>query len=156
MPFERPARDLRASDADREATVERLRVASMEGRLDAEELEERLTAAYAARWCSELATLTADVTPPPPPSPRMRPVLLPMSRRTNGLAVASLIASVFVWFGPAGALAAIVLGHVALGRIARSGGTQRGRGLALIGLTLGYLEILAMVLWALAAAPWMG
>ena len=42
MPYEPGKRDLRASDADREATVERLRVAGMEGRLDSDELEERI------------------------------------------------------------------------------------------------------------------
>ena len=56
--------DLRASDADREAAVERLRAAALEGRLDADELEERLAQAYAARWCSELSRLTTDVTAP--------------------------------------------------------------------------------------------
>jgi hypothetical protein len=143
-----PTHDLRASDADREATVERLRVAAMEGRIDAEELEERLTAAYSARWCSELSSLTADVTPPP--ARRPPPVLLAGHRRTNGLAVASLIAALCVWLGPAAALAAIVLGHIALARIYRSAGTQKGRGYAFAGLTLGYLEILAMALWTLA------
>ena len=39
---------LRASDADREATAQRLHTAATEGRLDAEELDERLTAVYAA------------------------------------------------------------------------------------------------------------
>jgi uncharacterized protein DUF1707/uncharacterized protein DUF4190 len=158
MPFERPTRDLRASDADREATVERLRVAAMEGRLDADELEERLTAAYAARWCSELEGLTRDVTPPSalsPPAP-LRPFFATQPRRTNGLAIASLFAAMFVWFGPAAALVAVVLGHVALNRIARSGGMQRGRALAVAGLTLGYLELLAMALWLLAgvAGSW--
>jgi hypothetical protein len=65
MPPDGPTPELRASDADREATAERLHAAALEGRLDAAELEERMSAAYAARWCSELAQLTADVTPPP-------------------------------------------------------------------------------------------
>lgn len=54
---------LRASDADRERIVERLRHAAGEGRLDVEELDERLARAYAARTVSELQTLTADVVP---------------------------------------------------------------------------------------------
>jgi DUF1707 SHOCT-like domain len=40
---------LRASDAEREQTVERLRDASAEGRLALEEFVERMTAAYDAR-----------------------------------------------------------------------------------------------------------
>ena len=156
VPFDRPTQDLRASDADREATVERLRVAAMEGRLDADELEERLTAAYAARWCRELETLTRDVTPPAQRAApvRARPFFLAQPRRTNGLAIASLVAAFCVWFGPTGAIVAIILGHVALARISRSGGTQKGRGFAYAGLALGYLEIVAMALWALSNVHW--
>jgi hypothetical protein len=140
--------ELRASDADREATVERLRVAALEGRLESDELEERMTAAYAARHCSELALLTADVTPPPPAPPPMapaRPTFVRASPPTNGLAIGSLVAGVF-WMWWVGSVVAIVLGHVALRQIARSG--QSGRGLAITGLVLGYgaLALLAFVL----------
>ena len=127
--------------------MERLRVAAMEGRIDADELEERLTAAYSARWCSELAPLTVDVTPPPPAPRRARPMVVPTGRRTNGLAVASMIAALCVWTGPWAAVAAIVFGHIALSRISRSGGVQKGRGFAYTGLMLGYLEILAIALF---------
>ncbi len=40
---------IRASDAEREQTAQRLRAAGEEGRLDMEELEERLDRAYKAR-----------------------------------------------------------------------------------------------------------
>jgi hypothetical protein len=53
--------------------------------------------------------------------------------RTNALAIAALVAAFFM------PLAAIVLGHVALGQIARSG--EQGRGLAIAGLVLGYAAI---------------
>src|SRR5437660_9672724 len=69
MPPDQPTPYLRASDADREAAAERLRVASVEGRLESEELEQRLAGVYAARWVPELARLTADITPPPPAAP---------------------------------------------------------------------------------------
>ncbi len=52
---------LRISDADREATVARLRRASEEGRLDLGELEERVTAAYAAKTGADLEPLVADL-----------------------------------------------------------------------------------------------
>ncbi|MFI9806054.1 DUF1707 domain-containing protein [Streptomyces sp. NPDC052301] len=66
--------DLRASDADRERVAEVLRDALAEGRLDMEEFEERLEAAYTARTYGELAPLTRDlpasgaVAPPAPVS----------------------------------------------------------------------------------------
>ncbi|MDG4859097.1 DUF1707 domain-containing protein [Streptomyces sp. T-3] len=53
--------ELRASDADRERVAERLRDAVAEGRLDMEEFEERLDAAYKARTYSELEPLTLDL-----------------------------------------------------------------------------------------------
>ena len=65
MPPDGSTPELRASDADREAACERLRVAALEGRLDPAELDERMSAAYAARLCSQLRELTADVTLPP-------------------------------------------------------------------------------------------
>jgi hypothetical protein len=52
---------LRASDAEREAVADRLRGAAAEGRLDPEELDERLGRAYAARTHAELDALTADL-----------------------------------------------------------------------------------------------
>jgi Domain of unknown function (DUF1707) len=52
---------LRASHADRDATVEMLRVAAGEGRLTPEELDERLEAALTAKTLRELAVLTTDL-----------------------------------------------------------------------------------------------
>jgi hypothetical protein len=133
--------DLRASDADRDAAVERLRAAALDGRLDGDELEERLSQAYAARWCSELARLTDDVTPPL--------VFVRPERHVNPLAVASLMCGL-VWLGFLGSVAAVVMGHMALGQISRSQGVQTGRAAALIGIAFGYFwltVLLAFVLW---------
>ena len=58
----------RASDAEREAVVARLRHAAGEGRLTVEELAERIDAAYAAKTHAELEPLTADL-PAPAPAP---------------------------------------------------------------------------------------
>ncbi|WP_433240499.1 DUF1707 SHOCT-like domain-containing protein [Streptosporangium sp. CA-135522] len=52
---------IRASDAEREAAVERLRVASVEGRLTLGELTERTEAAYTAVTQAELVVITADL-----------------------------------------------------------------------------------------------
>ncbi len=56
--------ELRASDRDREQAAARLRTAAAAGQLDVEELEERLTAAFASRTRRELAALTADLGEP--------------------------------------------------------------------------------------------
>ncbi|MFF3750052.1 DUF1707 domain-containing protein [Streptomyces sp. NPDC002018] len=54
----------RASDAEREQIAERLREAVAEGRLDMEEFDERLEAAYKARTHGELAPLVRDLPAP--------------------------------------------------------------------------------------------
>jgi uncharacterized protein DUF1707 len=54
---------LRASDADREAVAERLRQATVEGRLVAEEFEERLEAVFRSRTYGELDALVVDLPP---------------------------------------------------------------------------------------------
>lgn len=57
-----PARAaLRASDDDREQVAERLRKAAVEGRLDTDELEERLELALAARTYGQLEPLLHDL-----------------------------------------------------------------------------------------------
>jgi Domain of unknown function (DUF1707) len=63
---------LRASDADREQIAERLRHATAEGRLMAEELEERLEATFGARTYGELDEVVADL-PGAAARPRERP-----------------------------------------------------------------------------------
>ena len=54
---------LLASDGEREQVAERLRAASAEGRLTAEELEERLERAFSARTEAELVPLVEDLPP---------------------------------------------------------------------------------------------
>ena len=56
---------LRASHGDRDRAVELLRVAAGDGRLTAEELDERLEAALTARTYGELAALTTDLPAAP-------------------------------------------------------------------------------------------
>ncbi|MCX4801296.1 DUF1707 domain-containing protein [Streptomyces sp. NPDC058682] len=73
---EKPLPELRASDADRDRVVERLRDAVAEGRLDMEEFEERLDAAYKSRTYAELEPLTRDL-PAPAGGPLGGPVAPP-------------------------------------------------------------------------------
>jgi hypothetical protein len=74
--MEDPGR-LRISDDDRNTVAEVLRKAAGEGRIDLEELDERLEAAYRAKTYGELVPITADlpVTPVrlPQPAPQLAP-----------------------------------------------------------------------------------
>ena len=56
-----PNPSLRASDADRERIVEILRQHTAEGRITADEFEDRMNAAYGAKTVGALAELTTDL-----------------------------------------------------------------------------------------------
>ena len=76
---------------------------------------------------------------------RSAPYGQPVRRRTNGLAIASLICSCAgVFFLPA--LLGVVFGFVARGQITRSNGLQQGDGLAIAGIIvgLGWLAFLVL------------
>ncbi|MDP9397088.1 MAG: DUF1707 domain-containing protein [Actinomycetota bacterium] len=91
-----PIPRLRAADADRDATVERLRAAYGEGRLREQELEERLGAALAACTVAELAVLTRDL----PPASRPRPTRPPARRLRQaawGTWVLAVSINVVIW-----------------------------------------------------------
>jgi hypothetical protein len=68
-----PREQLRASDADRHAVVERLRRAQDDGRLTLAEYDERVQQTYAARTYGDLQVLTSDLPavqyPPVPHTP---------------------------------------------------------------------------------------
>jgi hypothetical protein len=68
MEANRTAR-LRAADADRERVATAVQTAGSEGRLTLDEVEERLTHVYAARFTDELAGLTTDLPRPVPARP---------------------------------------------------------------------------------------
>lgn len=56
-----PATDVRTSDGERQQVVDRIHHAVGEGRLDLDEAETRVAAAYAARYRSDLPPLLADL-----------------------------------------------------------------------------------------------
>jgi uncharacterized protein DUF1707 len=60
---------IRASDSDREQVAEQLRVATAEGRLTTDELEDRLGALYAARTYGEIDALVEDLPAIPSSDP---------------------------------------------------------------------------------------
>jgi Domain of unknown function (DUF1707)/Cell wall-active antibiotics response 4TMS YvqF len=77
----RPApRDLRASDADRERVVTLLGSAAADGRLTAEEHNDRVERAYRARTLGELAGLTVDLA-----RPADQPIRLDVRRPVAGI-----------------------------------------------------------------------
>jgi cation transport ATPase len=84
-----PARgSLRASDEDRERIIERLHKAATEGRLAAEELEQRVTTALKARTYDELNATVVDLPGPSRRSEHRGAV----ERRSTGRWVASTVA----------------------------------------------------------------
>ncbi len=72
--------------------------------------------------------------------------------RTNTLAVISLVFGLLAWFGMPviGAVVAVVTGHVALGEIRRAPDIYEGRGMAVVGVVLGWLN-LALTAMVIAA-----
>src|SRR5437764_6197461 len=124
---------LRASDAERERVVELLRHATGEGRLLAEELEQRLTAAFSARTYGELEALVADL----PAERKGRGSTTPLwVKGAFALAVVMAVLAVtamvaLIALGLAGAWVAwVVLGWLFLGRrgrcVHRMGRSGRG------------------------------
>jgi Domain of unknown function (DUF1707) len=81
---------LRASDADRDAVAERLRHAAVEGRLEPDELEERLHAALRARTYGDLRRLLSDLPAKPMAWGRRGAEVMPAA--STALAVALRVA----------------------------------------------------------------
>jgi hypothetical protein len=69
LPEPAGQRHLRVSDADREQAAEMLRTAAGDGRLTLDELDERLSAAYAAKTYADLESVTSDLPGPGVPAP---------------------------------------------------------------------------------------
>ncbi|WP_182525997.1 DUF1707 SHOCT-like domain-containing protein [Nocardioides dongkuii] len=101
---------LRISDSDRHAAAEVLREAAGEGRLDVDELEERLEATYAAKVYADLVPILADLpgTAPGPHPPAVRRPAAPaysgriedLPRHTSSLAILSGQDRTGVWAVP--------------------------------------------------------
>ena len=140
---------IRVSDADREAIVARLNVATAEGRLNVDEFSYRAQRAYASRTWGELSRLVDDL----PPARAVVPVPVPIPRRSALSAVSrlpllslifgglSLPAAACLPFGAASAVAAIVLGALGM--------RERDRGMAVAGIALGIAGLtLQIAIWA--------
>ena len=103
---------LRASDADREQTVEVLKAAFVQGRVTQDELDMRSGQAFTAQTYADLAVLTADlpagITRARPPRERARAQTRPPGDRTvqKGLRIDAAATVVML-----GAWAAALLAH---------------------------------------------
>jgi len=73
------ASQMRAADTDRDRAAELLRAAAAEGRITFEELDERVSQAYAAKTFADLQAITHDLPGPgiTPPAPAARPAAPP-------------------------------------------------------------------------------
>ena len=137
---------MRAADADRDRVVGFLNTAYSEGRLSKDEYDARLENALSARTYADLDQLVTDL-------PAAAAAMVPLAASTtvapvattNGLAIASLACGLaqFV-FGPLAAIPAIVFGHMARSQIKRTG--ERGAGVALAGLILGWATVILAIL----------
>jgi len=65
----------------------------------------------------------------------------PAIPRNNGLAVASMVCSFFFWVYGIPAVLAIIFGFIARSQIKRSNGAERGGGMALAGIIIGFVGI---------------
>jgi Domain of unknown function (DUF1707) len=105
--------DVLASDPERERVAEALRGHAAAGRLDTDELDERLGLAYAARHRTDLLPLLADL--PTPVAPRPGPRRRPLPDITPVIALAILLIAIWAvtgagYFWPVWPIGAVALG----------------------------------------------
>ena len=140
--------------ADRERTMDVLKAAYGEGRITKEEFDLRAGRAMSARTYAQLAAVVADLPAGPhlgvmPYQPGYYPAI---NTPTSGLAIGALVCGILEIFTLGfAAIPAVILGHLARTQIRRTG--ERGDGMAIAGLVLGYLGIgiWTLIIIALAA-----
>lgn len=79
---------MRISDADRNKVADVLRDAAGEGRIDLDELDERLEATWAAKTYADLVPITVDLHPARPAAPARRTPSLPAAGPGHASSVA--------------------------------------------------------------------
>lgn len=130
---------MRAAATDRDRAIDVLKAAYGDGRLTGEELEDRSAQALAAQTYADLAAVVDDLPGGAQAVLPYQPAYPPVERPTNGLAIGSLVLAILGFSIPA-----VILGHLARSRIRETG--ERGDGLAVAGLVLGYLGI---IIWTM-------
>jgi hypothetical protein len=96
----REPHEMRISDADRHQVAEILRQAAGEGRLEPDELDDRLEAAYSAKTYADLVPITADLPVAQQAQPARPPSFQPAHggpRHDSSLAIMSGISRKGVW-----------------------------------------------------------
>ncbi len=76
----------------------------------------------------------------PQPADQYQPTRDLPRRPTNGFAISSLVLGI-VWIWWIGSILALVFGYIALRQIDESGGAEDGRGMAIAGITLGWVGV---------------
>jgi uncharacterized protein DUF1707 len=121
QPVPPDPRQLRAADTDRDRAAELLRQAAAEGRITFDELDERLSRAYAAKTFADLEALTSDlpgpgVGAPVPAVPRYQPPEVPAGTHapTISLAIMNGTKRAGPWLVPPAYTAVAVMGGVEL------------------------------------------
>jgi hypothetical protein len=109
---------MRISDEDRHKVAEVLRQAAGEGRIDLDELDERLEATFRAKTYGELVPITVDLPvagdPAPRPSPPPTVPVGPVARHGSAVAVMSETRRTGRWLVEDGAIAFALMGSVLL------------------------------------------
>lgn len=111
---------MRISDADRQRVADVLRDAAAEGRIDLDELEERLELAWQAKTYGELVPITGDLhaagpVPPPAVAPVGRtPAGLPAVGHSSSVAIMSECKRQGVWAVPEHHSAFALMGGVVI------------------------------------------
>jgi hypothetical protein len=144
---------MRAADADRDQVAGILGTAYSEGRLSKDEYDARLDSAMSARTFADLDRVVIDlpVARTTMAVPATETGMVTPVATTNGMAIASLVCGLAqIMFGPLGTVPAIVFGHMARNQIRRTG--ERGAGLALAGLVLGWGTVIVGIIIFIAVA----
>ena len=68
---------------------------------------------------------------------------------TSGAAIASIVLGIMGLLGGITAIPAIICGHKALDKIRRTNGTFDGRGIAIAGMTMGYVTLAVWVIYVI-------
>jgi len=111
---------MRISDADRQRVADVLRDAAGEGRLDIDELEERLELTFAAKTYGELVPITLDlqatgpVTPPTSSPARRTPAGVPAVGHNSSVAIMGETKRQGVWAVPENHSAFALMGSVVI------------------------------------------
>jgi Domain of unknown function (DUF4190) len=74
-------------------------------------------------------------------------------QRTNGFAVTALVLGLTGFCTIVTGILAVIFGNLALGRIARAHGSEKGRGMAIAGIVLGWVSIAVL---GVLAGLWFG